>query len=131
MDLVNIDEKIINLTNVVSSLYIYLVPDWQRTLDAHRLADAMAKKNRKTAKSTAHHVLAGELIVSSKVHQKTWRQKNTSKKLLVPKNTPERMTTAKWTKLRRDVKVSVGSFEEKLLTAVRERAINQLENLNI
>ena len=135
MDLFELDTNITKLNNVVSAIYFHLVPDWQRNLDARRLADIMAKKNRKTAKSTAHHMLAGELIVSSKIH-KTWRQKKPPK-VLVPKNTPERMQKKKkeqneqWAKLRSDVKLSIGRFEEKLMAVARERATDQLENLNI
>mgnify|MGYP001194780677 CR=1 FL=1 len=124
-----IDEKINNLCHIVNFIYCHLVPEWQRHLDARRLADTMAKKNRKKTKSVAHHKVAGELIIPSKI-RKNWRHA-TPPKVLVPKNTPERMKRADWVKFRTDVKVSIARFEEKLLHVARKRVEAQLENLNI
>jgi len=128
MDIQQLQQKIIHIDDLVSVLYNHIVPDWQRALDARALANTMAKKNHKAAKSTTHHKLAGELIMSSRISKK-WRPKKGVP--LVPKNTPERMTKESWKKLRVDVKHSIVSFEQKLINAERKRAIKQLENLNI
>jgi len=128
MDIQQLQQKILHIDDLVSVLYNHLIPDWQRALDARALANTMAMKNRKAAKSTTHHKLAGELIVSSRISKK-WRAKK--RVPLVPKNTPERMTKESWKKLRVDVKHSVESFEQKLMKVARKRATEQLENLNI
>ena len=128
MDSQQFQQKILHIDDLITILYNHLIPDWHRALDARALANTMAKKNRKAAKSSAHHKLAGELITSSRISKK-WRLK--IKVPPVPKNTPERMTKESWKKLRVDVKHSIASFDEKLMKIARMRATEQLENLNI
>ena len=128
MDIEQLQQKILHIDSLVTALYNHIIPGWKRTLGARALANTMAKKNHKGAKSTTHHKLAGELIMSSRISKK-WRPKK--RVPLVPMNTPERMTKESWKKLRGDVKHSIVSFHQKLLKVERKRVTEQLENLMI
>ena len=126
MEIAQLDTKITQLTNLVHALYSHLVSDWKRAFDARKLAETMAKKNRKKEKP-AHHKVAGALMKMTPQCKKSWKQQ-TRVGALRPKNTPEK---ANWDKMRRDVKVSIANFEAKITAVARKQAVEQLENLNI